>query len=94
MKSAYELAMERLDAQSPTVKLTDEQKAELAEIDSRIDSKIAERELTLGAEIEKAKESGNYEAIEELDNQLTEDKRKLESEREDKKNAVRDRAQA
>jgi hypothetical protein len=89
MKTAYELAMERLNKQSPAINLTDEQKAALAEIDSKIDAKIAERELTLNAEIEKARENGDYDAIADLDQQLTDDKNKLEADREEKKNAIR-----
>lgn len=89
MKTAYELAMERLNKQSPSVNLTDEQKAALAEVDSKIDAKIAERELTLTAEIDKARENGDYDSIAELDQQLTTDKAKLEAEREDKKEAIR-----
>ena len=42
MKSAFELAMSRLEKESPTQKLTDEQKAKLAEVDSEINAKIAE----------------------------------------------------
>lgn len=34
MKSSYELAMERLNKQAPSVKLTAEQKAKLADLDS------------------------------------------------------------
>ena len=34
MKSAYELAMERLNKTAPTVKLNARQKAELAELDA------------------------------------------------------------
>ena len=45
MKSAYELAMERLQKGSPTITLTSEQKAELAEIDSSFNAKIAERKF-------------------------------------------------
>ena len=89
MKTAYELAMERLNQQSPTVKLTDQQKAEIAEIDSLYDSKIAERELALGGEIDKAREAEDYDSIATLDQQLTDDKNKLESEREARKEAVR-----
>ncbi len=89
MKTAYELAMERLNKQSPSVKLTDAQKAALAEIDSKIDARIAERELTLNAEIDKARENGDYEAIADLDQQLTDDKNKLEAEREEKKDVIR-----
>ena len=34
MKSAYELAMERLNKVAPTVKLTEEQKERIAELES------------------------------------------------------------
>jgi len=89
MKSAYELAMERLNQQSPSIKLTDKQKAQLAEIDSKFNARIAERELTLGGEIDHARETGDYDAIATLDQQLTDDKNKLEAERESQKEAIR-----
>ena len=43
MKSAYELAMERLGGE--TNKLTDAQKQAISEIDSKMKSKIAETEI-------------------------------------------------
>ena len=54
MKSAYELAMERLEKQSPAVKVTDEMRRALAEIDASYKAKIAEREVFLNAQIAKA----------------------------------------
>ena len=47
MKSAYELAMERLEKQSPTARLSDEQRAAIAEIEASYRAKIAEREVFL-----------------------------------------------
>ena len=47
MKSAYELAMEKLSKAAPTVTLSAEQKAELAELESKCAAKIAEREDVL-----------------------------------------------
>lgn len=44
MKSAYELAMEKFGGDA-TPKLTDQQKAEIAEIDNRFKAKIAEAEV-------------------------------------------------
>jgi hypothetical protein len=42
MKSAYELAMERLEADSgPTKSLSDEEKSTIAEIDKKCDADIA-----------------------------------------------------
>ena len=43
MKTAYELAMERLNKSGPSVKLSDARKKELAELDSKYAAKIAER---------------------------------------------------
>ncbi len=45
MKSAYELAMERLNQESPSRTLSDAEKVELADIDKKYDAKIAEVNL-------------------------------------------------
>ena len=47
MKSAYELAMERLAKESPVDSITEEQKVAIAEVDKKYSSKIAEREVFL-----------------------------------------------
>ncbi len=89
MKTAYELAMERLGKESPTVKLTDEQKKEIAEVDSKFAAKIAERELFLKGEIVKAIDAGDAEAMERLEKQLVNDRKALRAECEEKKEQVR-----
>ncbi len=89
MKSAYELAMERLNKASPTVKLTDEQKKQLADLDSQCAAKIAERELLLQGEITKAENKGDVEAIEQLQKQLVSDRKSLRADFEEKKEKVR-----
>ncbi len=66
MKTAYELAMERLGKTSPIVKLSDEQKKEIAELESKYAAKIAERELFLKGEIVKAIDRGEDQAVEQL----------------------------
>lgn len=43
MKSAYELAMER--SSGPAMKLTDEQKSAIADVDSKMKAKVAETEI-------------------------------------------------
>ena len=91
MKSAYELAMERLNKTSPTVKLTDKMKQELAEIDSKYAAKYAERELFLKEEMGKAAAKGDYEAVEQLEKQLVSERKTIESEKEEKKEKVRKR---
>jgi Spy/CpxP family protein refolding chaperone len=89
MKSAYELAMERLNKTSPTVKLTAEQKKQLAELDSKYAAKIAEREISLKGEINKAAAAGDAEQMEQLQRQLADDRKKLQNELEDRKERVR-----
>ncbi len=53
MKSAYELAMERLGGE-PEVVLTEAQKQEIAEIDRRCQAKTAEARLASGDRIKNA----------------------------------------
>jgi hypothetical protein len=89
MKSAYELAMERLSKASPTVKLTDEQKRQIADLESQCAAKIAERELFLQGEISKAVDKGDSEAMSQLERQLVSDRKSLRSEFEEKKEKVR-----
>jgi hypothetical protein len=89
MKTAYELAMERLSKSAPTVKLSSEQKKEIADLESQCSAKIAERELFLQDEIEKAANKGDAEAIEQLQKQLVSDRKSLRAEFEEKKGKVR-----
>lgn len=89
MKSAYELAMERLNKTSPAVKVTGEQKAQLAELDKKYAAKIAEREIFLKDERAAAAAKGDYEALEQLDKQLVSERKTLNAELEEKKEKVR-----
>ena len=89
MKTAFELAMERLNKTSPGVSLTPEQKNQIAELESKYAAKIAERELLLKSEIVKALERGEHDEIEKLEKQLTSDRVSLRAELEDKKEKVR-----
>jgi hypothetical protein len=88
MKSAYELAMERLSKTAPTVKLTAQQKKEIAELESKCAAKIAERELLLKGEIAKAVEKGDFEAVTQLEKQLVSDRKSLQADLEEKKAKV------
>jgi len=89
MKSAYELAMERLEKESPTQDLSDELKAKLAEVSKVYEAKIADREVFLNGEIVKAEAAGEFEAIEQLNKQLASERKLLEEELEQKKNELR-----
>jgi hypothetical protein len=89
MKSAYELAMERLQKQTPTVKLSKAKKTELAELESQYAAKIAQRELSLKDEITKAESHGDKEEADQLRAQLAYDRAKLAAELEEKKELIR-----
>lgn len=89
MKSAYELAMERLNKQGPQTKITDAQKKELADLDSRYAAKIAEREIFLKGELAQAAAKGDGEAYAQLEKQLVSERRKFQGELEEKKEKVR-----
>ncbi len=89
MKSAFELAMERLEKESPTQELSDAQKAELSELTKIYEAKIADKELFLNREIAKAEEAGEFEQIEQLTKQLASDRKVLEEELAHKKSEVR-----
>ena len=89
MKSAYELAMERLEKKAPSVSLTDEQKQQIAEIDSTFKARIAERELFLKEQISKAQAAGNLEEADTLQKQLTIDIRRFQEDAEAKKDKLR-----
>jgi hypothetical protein len=87
MKTAYELAMERLNKAAPAVKLTGAQKRELAELDSKYAAKIAGREIALKDEMARAAQ--DFEKAEALREQLANERKKLQTELEEKKEAVR-----
>jgi hypothetical protein len=87
MKSAYEIAMERLNKTSPTVKLSAAQKKEIAELESEYGAKIAAREIALKGEMAGA--ADDVEKENSLREQLATDRRKLQAELEDKKERVR-----
>ena len=89
MKSAYELAMERLQKASPSLSLSEEQKKELAEIDSKYRAKIAEKELFLNEQIRKAQAEGKVEEIDSLEKQLSAEIRRLRDDCEAKKEKLR-----
>ena len=89
MKTAYELAMERLSKASPANKLTERQKKEIAELESKYKAKIAERELFVEGERVKAIDRGEFEAVEQLEKQLVGDRKSLQAELEEKKERVR-----
>jgi hypothetical protein len=89
MKSAYELAMERLEKISPSTPLTDEQKKQLAEVDSKYRARIAEKELLLKDQIRRAQMAGRLQEAESLEKQLASEIRRLQQECQAKKDKLR-----
>ena len=91
MKSAYELAMERLAQSDPDAAkpLTAAQKERLAEIDTLYKGKIAEREIFLKQKLQEAMASGCPDDIAALRTQIANERARLEEEREDEKGRVR-----
>ena len=89
MKSAYELAMERLQKASPSLSLSEEQKKQLAEVDSKYQAKIAEKELFLKDQIRKAKTEGKVDDIDSLQKQLASEIRRFREECEAAKEKLR-----
>ncbi len=90
MKSSYELAMERLNKSAPAAtKVTDAQKKQLADLDSKYAAKTAEREIFLKDELAKASAKGDWEAVQQLEKQIVSEKKSIAAELEEKKDAVR-----
>lgn len=90
MKSAYELAMERLESKAPSLHLTDEQKDRIAALEAKCKADIAAKELLLQGEIAKATTSGATNDVEQLRRQLADEIRRLEEKRDREKEAIRE----
>jgi hypothetical protein len=88
MKSAYELAMERLEKELPSTTLTEAQKKEIAEVDSIYRAKIAEKEVFLKDQIRKARILGDPE-VQSLEKQLASEIHRLQEECQAKKEKLR-----
>ena len=91
IKSAYDLAMEKLAAKLPPTgrKLTREQKAKLGRLNSVYTAKIAETELELKPKIAAAHAKGDVEAAEKLEETLRAEIAKLRNRLEAEKEVVR-----
>ncbi|NLF94420.1 MAG: hypothetical protein GX564_11100 [Oligosphaeraceae bacterium] len=85
MKSAFELAMERLGA--PGQKLSQEQKEQLAEIDRVYEAKIAQAKFAAAARQQNCQ--GDPEKLHQVQDDLLVEIRSLESRRERQKEEIR-----
>jgi hypothetical protein len=91
MKSAYELAMERLAKSDPNANrpLDAAKKAKLAEIDKVHQGKLAEREIFLKQQLESALAAGNAEEVDKVKKQIASERARIEEDRETEKERVR-----
>jgi hypothetical protein len=90
MKSAYELAMERLAKADPAAApLSVEQKSRLAEIDRVYQGKVAEREIFLKQQLDAALGARKFDDADKIRKQMAGEKARLDEEREDEKERVR-----
>ena len=93
MKSAYELAMERLEKEKPPgPPLSEEQKKTIAEINEKYEAKIAQAKIMADQELMTAQ--GNYQASEQIQSRLRDEILKLEEEREYKKKQIREQGES
>ena len=81
--------MERLSKAAPSVKLTAQQKKDIAELESKCAAKIAEREIGLKGEIAQAAAKGDPQTMDRLERQLVSERKALQAELEAKKETVR-----
>ena len=91
MKSAYELAMERLQAQDPDSKisLNDEQRAAIAEIERKYKARLAEREVFLKGQLSQVRAQGNSTEETQILKQLASEKELIEEEMNREKDKIR-----
>ncbi len=90
MKSAYELAMERLRESDPDPQpLSDSQKKQLAEIENKFKARKAEREIFLKKQLDHARRQGQFEELQKIERQINDEKDRHEREMEAEKDKVR-----
>ncbi len=91
MKSAYELAMERLSKSDPgsSRPLTAAQRAKLAEVDRVYQGKLAEREIFLRQQLDQALAAQNAEEADKIRKQISSEKARIEDEKESEKERIR-----
>lgn len=91
MKSAYELAMERLAKSDPAAgrPLSAAQKDRLAEIDRVHQGRLAEREIFLKQQLDAALAAQQLDEADKIRKQIANERARIEEERETEKERVR-----
>lgn len=86
MKTAYELALERLEAENgPTRTLSDEEKAALAEIDKKYDAEAARIRLDYDSKVSTA---DSHDGVQTLKEEMAGELARIEERREREKDAI------
>jgi|TARA_B110000467_G_C17861071_1_gene234869 hypothetical protein len=86
MKSSFELAMERMGGDDTP--LSDQQKKQIAEIDSKFKAKVAERKIFLEKNISDLLQQEKHEEIDNLRKQVAEEIATLENKAEKEKEKI------
>ncbi len=90
LKSAFDLAMERLEKKNgPVAALNAQQKAALAEADSKTQAFVAETEIVLNQQIAAARAAGDLEKAGQLELQRANEIRKIRERGEAEKEDIR-----
>jgi hypothetical protein len=91
MKSAYELAMERLAKSDPAKgkPLTAAQQTRLAELDRVYQGKWAEREIFLKKQLDEAYAAQKADEVQKIQQQLAHERARIDEERDEEKERVR-----
>ncbi len=90
MKSAVELAMERLrEKEGEVAPLTSEQRAQIAEIEAETKAKVAEEEILAQDRLRAASATGDAEAVRTVQEETAREIARLRERGEAKKRAVR-----
>lgn len=90
IKTAYELAMERLEQKSGrTAALSEEQKKALAEVDAQVRARLAEVEILWDQKLAAARAQGNEEEVVQLSEQRQTEIRRARDRGEAEKEKIR-----
>lgn len=90
MKSAYEIAMEKLEkSEGKHAPLSDEQKKRIAEVNDELEARLAEIKITGEARMQEARSAGDMAGLEELQQERLNDMQKAREEAEAKKKEIR-----
>lgn len=93
MKSAYELAMERMEKEQGKGKsLSDKERTAIADIDKKYEAKIAEKKLEYEPTLAQLQAAGAFDEVENVRKKMREEVAELEAARDSEKDAIWNKA--